>query len=60
MPAGLIVLKTFIAEIDANMARDILQDDGLKAFIFKNDGGGHRASSAKGRRGSLAGTSGGR
>ncbi len=40
MPEDLIVLKVFITEMDANMARDILQDDGVKAFVFKDDGGG--------------------
>ena len=39
MSEELVVLKVFITEMDANMARDILQDDGLKAFVFKDDGG---------------------
>lgn len=39
MSQELIVLQVFITEIDANMARDILQDEGLKAFVAKGDGG---------------------
>lgn len=35
-----IVLKVFTTEMDANMARDVLQDDGIKAFVFKDDAGG--------------------
>ena len=40
MPTDLIVLKVFVTEMDANMARDILQDNGVKASVFKDDGGG--------------------
>jgi Putative prokaryotic signal transducing protein len=35
-----VVLKVFTTEIDASMARDVLQDEGVKAFISKDDGGG--------------------
>ena len=35
-----IVLKVFAAEIDATMAQEVLQDEGIKAFVFKDDGGG--------------------
>jgi hypothetical protein len=35
-----IILKVFATEMDANMAQDILQDDGIKAFVFKDDAGG--------------------
>lgn len=35
-----VVLKVFITEMDAKMARDVLQDDGIKAFVFKDDAGG--------------------
>ncbi len=35
-----VVLKVFATEIDANMARDVLQDVGIKAFVFKDDAGG--------------------
>ncbi len=34
-----IILKVFVTEMDANMAQDILQDDGIKAFVFKDDAG---------------------
>jgi hypothetical protein len=35
-----IILKVFVTEMDANMAQDILQDDGITAFVFKDDAGG--------------------
>ena len=35
-----VVLKTFSNEIDAGMAQQMLQDAGVKAFVFKDDGGG--------------------
>jgi len=35
-----IILKVFSTEIDASMAQDLLRDDGIKAFVFKDDGGG--------------------
>ena len=35
-----IILKVFVTEMDANMAQDILQDDGIKALVFKDDAGG--------------------
>jgi len=34
------VLKVFATEMDAKMARDVLNDEGIKAFVFKDDGGG--------------------
>jgi len=40
MPEETVVLNVFVTEIDANMAQDILQDDGIKAFVFKDDAGG--------------------
>jgi len=40
MPEETIILKVFVTEMDANMAHDILQDDGIKAFVFKDDAGG--------------------
>ena len=40
MPEETIVLNVFVTEIDASMAQDILQDDGIKAFVFKDDAGG--------------------
>ena len=35
-----IILNVFVTEMDANMAQDILQDDGIKALVFKDDAGG--------------------
>jgi hypothetical protein len=35
-----VVLKVFATEMDANMARDVLQDDGISSFVFKDDAGG--------------------
>src|SRR5256885_6094095 len=35
-----IVLKVFATEMDATMAQDVLHDEGLKAFVFKDDAGG--------------------
>jgi hypothetical protein len=40
MPEETIILKVFVTDLDANMAQDILQDDGIKAFVFKDDAGG--------------------
>ena len=40
MPEETIILKVFVTEMDAHMAQDILQDDGIKAFVFKDDAGG--------------------
>ena len=35
-----IVLKVFATEIEAKMARDVLKDEGITAFVFKDDSGG--------------------
>jgi hypothetical protein len=35
-----VVLKVFNNEIDAAMAQEALQQAGVKAFVFKDDGGG--------------------
>lgn len=35
-----VVIKVFDNEIDAAMAQQRLADAGLKAFVFKDDGGG--------------------
>ena len=35
-----VVIKIFNTEIDAKMAQDVLKDEGVTAFIFKDDGGG--------------------
>jgi len=40
MPEETIVLKVFATEIDATMARDVLRDEGIEAFVFKDDAGG--------------------
>ena len=40
MPEETVVLKVFATEIDAKMARDVLNDEGITAFVFKDDGGG--------------------
>jgi Putative prokaryotic signal transducing protein len=35
-----VVLKTFTNEIDAGMTQQLLQEAGVRAFVFKDDGGG--------------------
>jgi hypothetical protein len=40
MPEEVAVLKIFDNEIDAGMAQQMLQDAGVPAFVFKDDGGG--------------------
>jgi hypothetical protein len=40
MPEEVVVLKVFTNEMDASMARDVLQDEGVTAFVFKDDSGG--------------------
>ena len=35
-----VVIKIFNTEIDAKMAQDVLKDEGVTAFVFKDDGGG--------------------
>ena len=35
-----VVLKTFSNEIDARMTQQLLQEAGVRAFVFKDDGGG--------------------
>lgn len=40
MPAEDVVIKIFSTETDAKMARDVLKDEGITAFVFKDDGGG--------------------
>jgi hypothetical protein len=40
MPEETVVLKVFATEMDAKMARDVLNDEGITAFVFKDDGGG--------------------
>lgn len=35
-----VVIKTFSNEINAEMASQMLQESGVRAFIFKDDAGG--------------------
>jgi len=35
-----IVLTVFNTEMDARMTQDVLRDEGIAAFVFKDDGGG--------------------
>ena len=35
-----VVVKIFNTESDAKMAQDVLKDEGVTAFVFKDDGGG--------------------
>lgn len=35
-----VVVKIFNNETDAKMAQDVLKDEGVTAFVFKDDGGG--------------------
>jgi len=40
MSDDVVVLKVFSNEIEARMAQQVLQDVGVKAFVFKDDAGG--------------------
>ncbi len=40
MSSDIAVIKVFSNEIDASMAKQVLEDSGIKAFIFKDDAGG--------------------
>ena len=40
MPDDEFVLKVFSSEIAAGMAQQILQEGGVRSFIFKDDAGG--------------------
>lgn len=40
MPDDEFVQKVFSSEIEAEMAQQILQEGGVKAYIFKDDAGG--------------------
>lgn len=35
-----VAIKTFSSEIEAIMAQQVLQESGVRAFIFKDDAGG--------------------
>ena len=40
MPDDEFVLKVFSSEIEAGMAQQILQEGGVRSFMFKDDAGG--------------------
>ena len=40
MSEEVVVLRTFNNEIEAAMARQVLQEAGVTAFVFKDDAGG--------------------
>ena len=40
MSEEVVILKVFTNELDAAMARDVLQDEGVTAFVCKDDSGG--------------------
>jgi nitrogen regulatory protein PII-like uncharacterized protein len=40
MSEEVVVLKVFTNDLDAAMARDVLKDEGVTAFVFKDDSGG--------------------
>ena len=40
MSEDLVVLRVFSNEIEAGMSQQVLQESGVKAFIFKDDVGG--------------------
>jgi Putative prokaryotic signal transducing protein len=40
MTKEVVVLKMFSNEIEARMAQEMLQESGVKAFVFKDDVGG--------------------
>lgn len=35
-----VVIKIFSNEVDAEMAQQLLEDSGVRAFVFKDDAGG--------------------
>lgn len=40
MPEETVILRVFGTEVDAKMAQDVLNDEGITAFVFKDDAGG--------------------
>jgi hypothetical protein len=40
MPEEIIVIKMFDNEMDATIAQQVLEDSGVRAFVFKDDAGG--------------------
>jgi hypothetical protein len=40
MSDEVVIIKVFNNEVDARMAQEVLQEAGMSAFVFKDDGGG--------------------
>ncbi len=40
MSDEIVVIKTFSNETEATMAQQILDQSGIRSFVFKDDGGG--------------------
>jgi hypothetical protein len=40
MPEEIIVIKMFDNELDATIAQQVLEESGVRAFVFKDDAGG--------------------
>jgi Putative prokaryotic signal transducing protein len=40
MSDEVVIIKVFNNEVDARMAQEVLQQVGMSAFVFKDDGGG--------------------
>jgi Putative prokaryotic signal transducing protein len=40
MSDEVVTIKVFNNEVDARMAQEVLQQVGVSAFVFKDDGGG--------------------
>ena len=40
MSEEIVVIKTFANEIEANMAQQVLQESGVRAFVSTDDAGG--------------------
>jgi Putative prokaryotic signal transducing protein len=40
MSDELVILKIFNNEVDARMAQEVVQEAGVSAYVFKDDGGG--------------------
>ena len=40
MSGEVVTVRVFSNEVDARMAQELLQEEGMSAFVFKDDGGG--------------------
>jgi hypothetical protein len=40
MSEEIVVIKIFSAEIEATMAQQVLEESGVRSFVFKDDAGG--------------------